>query len=287
MYCKICGKEIINNNRFCSYCGTDLQPPKASKNNGVRIAIALILTLVIGGGSVFAYVAYSSENNIKKISSETSKKHKNKSKSKIYDDYEDYDYDYSYYDEDYFDYDYYDDFYDYDYENDDFERDYDMEASIAEKLTVDATDMSDKTLYYSYDGKTKASSYWEFLDDKNCKLVFEDGGYYEGTYTVMEGEIGMYYTELGYPEYGLTYDELKSAVDANKEDFDNCKDYVVLVFDNLIEYAYDGTVVDDEAVDRILFYGATFDEDGDTLYELVGGNSMEYYYFIDFKDDTF
>ena len=146
--------------------------------------------------------------------------------------------------------------------------------------------MSSKTLYYTYDGKTRAGSYWEFVDKETAKLVFNDGGYYQGTYKFLEGETGMLMTEMYYPQYGLTFDELYSTTAANKKQDDTCIGYVAIVFDNLIEYDASGNVVDDEPANNVLYYGVNYKTDEGILYSVVGGSSAEYYNFIEFEDET-
>ena len=74
MYCPNCGKEIEENQKFCTYCGEKLIPvqeeenkQEAKANNKIKniikskpfiISLSLFVILIIAGVSSFAYIAY-------------------------------------------------------------------------------------------------------------------------------------------------------------------------------------------------------------------------------------
>lgn len=292
MFCKFCGKNLPDDANFCNYCGGDLrdvsqtihkpvQPTRVSqaaepqpvynynpsankpkKGKGVLIALlALVLVFLAGIGGFYAYEKYNDSKEEDDSRIETSKntdskqKDTNKEKEKANNKK------------------------DVKTENKKREK---LDVKEAEKIAKGYMDMSGKTLYFSHDAETIADSYWEFTSDKECRLYNSDGSYYEGQYVVMEGDAGMRYTEKAFPDYGITYSELKSAVETNKDAYTNSMDYVVISFNDLVEYSALDDVVSDEDYPTSFFYGMKYDMDSYYVYELTGSNTSETYYFIDY-----
>ncbi|WP_028236106.1 zinc ribbon domain-containing protein [Pseudobutyrivibrio sp. MD2005] len=293
MFCKFCGKNLPDDANFCNYCGGDLRensqtihkpvqevrPSRAAepqpvynynpgankpkKGKGILIVIiALILVLLAGIGGFYAYENYmdskeDSDSRIESTKNDDSKKDKKDKKS------------------------------DSKSEKKSSKKNKEKpEVKKEAKLDKGFQDMSGKTLYFSHDAETIADSYWEFITDKECRLYNSDGSYLEGEYAVVTGDAGMRYTEKEFPEYSLTYDELESAVEANKETYTNSMDYVVVSFIGLVEYSAEGDVISDEPYPTTFYYGMTYDMDSYYVYELTGSNTAETYYFIDY-DYTF
>ena len=307
MFCKYCGKQVPDDINFCNFCGGDLRggarPVQSAPKNptpqvvytyenlpqgsnggkkrnsgkGALITVlVLVLVLLAGVGGFFGYEKYMDykEDSDSKIeadkdtdSSKKSSKTKDKDKEKDKDKNDDKDSSKK------------------KKEGSSKKEKKDLDIKTGSEITKGRKDMTGKTLWFSRDGETRASSYWEFLDKDTARLVNSDGSYYEGEYVVMEGEAGMKYTEIAFPEYSVTYDELKTTLEANKKTYSDCMDYVILSFNNMYEYDVYGEQLSDEPSEKTFYYGATYDEDGYYLYEIVGCNTAEYYYFIDYDYD--
>ena len=268
MFCKYCGKQIKDGSYYCTYCGKSLTTLDATSDDapitytkspnrmrGVIIAsIILIVVLSAVGVSFYHYNNADDDDLIAKVEDRVDNdKHSHKSSYKSS-------------------------------HNHDHKESKDSKDSNS-SIKNSKIDMSNKTLYYTYDGYSAEDSYWVFEDNHIAKLVLDDGGYLICNYTVMTGAAGMAYTANEFPEYGLTMYELEMTVAANKDSYSNFIDYVVVVFEDMVEYDSNDNIVS-ELPGSALYYGGTFEEDKGTVYELVGGNSYDYYYFIEFKDET-
>ncbi len=270
MFCKYCGKQIKDGSCYCTYCCKSLTTLDATSDDtpitytkspnrmrGVIIAsIILIVVLSAVGVSFYHYNNTDDDALVSKVEEhidDDTSSHKSSHKSS-------------------------------DSHSHDDEDQVDAKDSKS-SIKSSKIDMSRKTLYYTYDGYSAEDSYWEFKDNHIAKLVFSDGGYLLGNYTVMSGAEGMAYTANEFPEYGLTMYELEMTVAANRDSYYNFIDYVVVVFEDLVEYDSDDNIVT-EYPGNSLYYGGTFEEDEGIVYELVGANSADYYYFIEFKDET-
>ena len=162
----------------------------------------------------------------------------------------------------------------------DSDKAFENQGQTLKSLTSKGIDMTGKTMYATHDGVTREEdSYWEFTNDQKAMLVFGEGEYFEADYKVLEGTLGMLYTDFEFPEYGLTYDELFMVTKARTDSDDSCNGYVMIEFDNLMEHKADGST-ESVGSGRVLYYGVSYDKGDSTYYDIVGANSASYYNFL-------
>lgn len=64
MFCPNCGKEIIDNKKFCGHCGTKLNSEDANKKTLPTISVCIVLSLLIGISTFAVYSINNKENGL-------------------------------------------------------------------------------------------------------------------------------------------------------------------------------------------------------------------------------